>query len=543
MQAAEEEYRNRLADETPEDTSVSAKPVIDDSAWQARMRKDQKTLIRALIVALAYDGLRLASPWKVGPVLDQVGMAAVPLVTAFCILWRIRRLPALERTSWFWFAVACLFWVAGAIAGIYPYPGGPVLHVCIYPSEILYAAAGLPLLLNVSSTRDTRSTHSVLLLDLAISVIILILLCVRFYGINQSVSQATQAMIWIKFGELGLIALAAGTRMLVWTNRENRRRIRLFCVAMWMFLPIEIGMVYANQHWHLPGGTIFDLSWDAPFFFAGWQSLFMPVTPGSVKQVRELNRAGWLVDSLSPLFIVAAAFLLASQVATQYPVLALTALGLVLLLQGLHAALVQLAVHDGQVLLIERERQLREANSRLEQLSMQDPLTGVANRRRFDAALQKAWKRAARRRDDFAVLMIDLDLFKTINDLYGHAYGDECLIEVTDVLEQQAHRPDDLLARYGGEEFVFMLPGTNLRGAQIVADRLRTAIWDRKIRHEGSPFAQQLTVSVGVGVGKAEPDLNPALLVEVADQALYEAKRLGRNRTCVQTLEAPDVTL
>jgi diguanylate cyclase (GGDEF)-like protein len=406
-------------------------------------------------------------------------------------------------------------------------------------SSILYASSGLPLLLAISNTRNTASTRTAFLLDLTLSVIILTLLWVRLFAMRLDSVQAVKTLVGFYVGEGALIALAAVIRMLIWNTYEERRRIRLFAIVIWIYLPVEVGMILGTELWHLQTGTIFDALWSLPFFYAGWQSLHLPFSHTNSTQHRQLTRAGLFLDSLSPLFVTSAAFCLAISVVGQHPVLALTALGAIVLLQSLHAALAQLNVYDGQALLLERERQLREANYNLERLSMEDPLTGVANRRRFDAALNEAWRRAARRRDDFAILMIDLDHFKAINDLHGHAYGDECLIEVTDVLEQQAHRSDDLLARYGGEEFVFMLPVTDLQGAKIVADRLRVAVWSRKIRHEGSPFAQRLTVSVGIGIGKAEPGVDPALLVIAADQALYEAKRLGRNRTCIQALGAP----
>ena len=133
--------------------------------------------------------------------------------------------------------------------------------------------------------------------------------------------------------------------------------------------------------------------------------------------------------------------------------------------------------------------------------------------------------------------MVDLDHFKAVNDLMGHGYGDQCLVEIAQVLRVQAVRPDDLLARYGGEEFVLMLPETSLQGAQTVAERLHTAVFARSIRHDASPFGQRLTVSVGIASCRASAGNCPAALIEAADQALYEAKRKGRNRTCLRALQ------
>ena len=134
--------------------------------------------------------------------------------------------------------------------------------------------------------------------------------------------------------------------------------------------------------------------------------------------------------------------------------------------------------------------------------------------------------------------MIDLDYFKAINDRHGHAVGDECLVAVARVLEQQAQRLDDLLARYGGEEFVLLLPQTTLDGAMSVAERLRLSIYGLSWRNESSPHEGLLTVSVGIAACTPGPGFSPAALLLAADAALYEAKHLGRNRIRSRVVES-----
>jgi len=167
---------------------------------------------------------------------------------------------------------------------------------------------------------------------------------------------------------------------------------------------------------------------------------------------------------------------------------------------------------------------------------MLDPLTGIPNRRRFSAALDEAWKRAVRTRVSVAVLMIDVDYFKGVNDLLGHAYGDECLNNLVRALGQ-AGRSNDLLARFGGDEFVLLLPETDGVGAMTVAERIQHAVDALAMRNDASPFDKRISVSIGLGVCTPRLGMNPADLVDVADKALYEAKRRGRNRICAQTLE------
>ncbi|MDQ2703381.1 MAG: diguanylate cyclase, partial [Pseudomonadota bacterium] len=172
--------------------------------------------------------------------------------------------------------------------------------------------------------------------------------------------------------------------------------------------------------------------------------------------------------------------------------------------------------------------ELETANRKLETLSMSDGLTGVGNRRHFNRQLALEWKRMARDRQPLAVLLVDADHFKLLNDACGHLYGDECLREFarlcTLVLE------GDLVARFGGEEMVIMLPGRDLEQARIVAERLRLRIEDAAMAHPASPVAAHLTVSIGVAALVPEVDGEPERLVAAADRALYAAKARGRNR-------------
>jgi diguanylate cyclase (GGDEF)-like protein len=124
----------------------------------------------------------------------------------------------------------------------------------------------------------------------------------------------------------------------------------------------------------------------------------------------------------------------------------------------------------------ERTKQLEEANRILQQLSSQDGLTGIANRRHFDGELSREWRRALRSKTPLSLLMLDIDGFKAYNDFYGHQKGDECLRSVASTLKAVVKRPGDLCARYGGEEFAVILPGTRFEGAVRMAEAFRAAI-------------------------------------------------------------------
>jgi diguanylate cyclase (GGDEF)-like protein len=174
---------------------------------------------------------------------------------------------------------------------------------------------------------------------------------------------------------------------------------------------------------------------------------------------------------------------------------------------------------------------LDTANQELKRLSSMDSLTGVANRRHFDESLAREWRRAQRNHNGLGLLLCDIDHFKLYNDSYGHQAGDQCLRRVAQAIAACADRGGDLVARYGGEEFAIILPDTSPEGAVVVAERVRRAIDALAITHNAGEQGH-VTLSVGVTFLFAgqESRNNPADLVLQADQALYRAKELGRNR-------------
>ena len=180
----------------------------------------------------------------------------------------------------------------------------------------------------------------------------------------------------------------------------------------------------------------------------------------------------------------------------------------------------------------ERTRQLSEANRQLELLSVTDALTGLANRRRFDSYLAAEWQRASRLGQKVGLMMLDVDWFKNYNDQYGHLQGDECLRQMGQLLRLGARRATDLAARYGGEEFALVVPQAEVAYIQQQAELMRVAFASLNIPHQGSPLGK-VTVSIGVAVLEPMAQQQPELLIQLADNALYQAKHQGRNRVVV----------
>jgi diguanylate cyclase (GGDEF)-like protein/PAS domain S-box-containing protein len=172
----------------------------------------------------------------------------------------------------------------------------------------------------------------------------------------------------------------------------------------------------------------------------------------------------------------------------------------------------------------------KRAELALKTLATKDGLTGLANRRSFDSALDLEWSRARRTKKPLALLFVDVDHFKLFNDQHGHQNGDECLRAVAAAIGGNALRPTDLAARYGGEEFAIVMPDTETEAACVIADRLRRAVMDLRIEHGDPQAGPWVTLSIGVATHIPSDDVGSDWFLGQADQALYAAKRLGRNR-------------
>jgi len=180
--------------------------------------------------------------------------------------------------------------------------------------------------------------------------------------------------------------------------------------------------------------------------------------------------------------------------------------------------------------------ELKKAHDSLEELSLTDALTGLANRRHFDEVLYAEFRRMSRSNAPISVVMIDIDYFKAFNDTYGHLKGDECLRGVGGMIKKTLKRSQDLAARYGGEEFVCILPETSNDAAVAIATSIKDNIVDLAYRHEGSKVADYVTVSLGVATVGYKKDFLPEYVVKMADKNLYWAKNNGRN--CVGHAES-----
>lgn len=182
------------------------------------------------------------------------------------------------------------------------------------------------------------------------------------------------------------------------------------------------------------------------------------------------------------------------------------------------------------------EAELQKANHELTRIATLDGLTQIANRRRFDECLDRAWHILLREQMSLCLLLCDVDFFKLYNDSKGHQAGDDCLQQVAQAIKKSVKRPADLAARYGGEEFAVILPNTHAEGAVQVAEEIRMSVKALSIIHPQSPISEYVTLSVGVSCTIPCHDTSVEDLIAAADRALYQAKHSGRDRVVFNNL-------
>ena len=188
---------------------------------------------------------------------------------------------------------------------------------------------------------------------------------------------------------------------------------------------------------------------------------------------------------------------------------------------------------NGYVASVRDVSRRKAAEAQLAHVAAHDPLTGLANRRRFDDALEHAWRRAERTGSTLALLMIDADRFKRVNDTYGHIRGDAVLKTIAGLIDDSIRPAGGMAARYGGEEFAAILPDSDAAGATLIAERIRRAV---EIDAGGAGGPPAVTVSIGLSVARPTEDASTSDLLAAADRALFRAKHAGRNRVAIGML-------
>lgn len=458
-------------------------------------------VVLAVLFVLCH-GLALALLPAPATALSFCFLIAAPLLAAAACLWQGQQRQA--ALGWQATALAMLLWAGGMAMNMVDAVRGGDATATPQISLLLYVAYGVPLVFVLARAR--RERWAISLIDAALAA----LLGVLFFLHTRHHADADDA------GMNGLRlmfdiqnACIAAFALLRWASTDLPDRRAFFRVlAIYALAYLAVAGYINHVAEYSPFGLYADLLIDLPFLLLAVLALRARDAAPAVERPR-LRHA---VQAGGPMILPLLLLVVATLVVDHARHWALAGFVAAILGFGLRSMLLQIG--------------LLERQAALDALARLDGLTGVANRRQFDAVLQAEWNRACRQGNALSLLLIDIDHFKRFNDTYGHPAGDRCLREVAAALRATAARGGDLVARYGGEEFAVVAPATCPESARELGERLRAAVQ----AIPAGVLPQAVTVSVGVA-GTRPPRLHPPeALLAGADAALYAAKRAGRNR-------------
>ncbi|WP_338679569.1 GGDEF domain-containing protein [Janthinobacterium sp. TB1-E2] len=431
------------------------------------------------------------------------------------------------RTGWALFAVAMLFWSTGMILSAWQDLSGQVASDATYFSDFAYFMYGAPLLLAISSVTHNHPSRTLQWLDAVQVLLAAYLAYTAIFSVSpfdqRSIAPIPASLLVLTYNVENLVlACCASLRLLAHRRDGGQGR---FYLLLTVFLWCYAGCAAAYNYLTLHGVT---QAWSEvlpslPFLLLVLLATRVTAAQSAAENTQAqqaLQKLTLLIDNFSPIFFTAALLGLGFAVMRAHFYLAAASLFVALLVHALRSATLQSRY-------MQSELALRAAHDKLEKLSLTDGLTGIANRRCFDQTLQLEWQRAARNHQGLALLIIDIDFFKSLNDTFGHPYGDACLVRIAAALHSALPRASDLAARFGGEEFAAILPATDGDGALAVAHKMQEAIAAAAIVHAPSRGG---LVTASIGLALSDGGQTPEQLLAAADQALYRAKQNGRNR-------------
>lgn len=484
-----------------------------------------KVLLAIAFVLLHLCAIRL---WPVHAMMASYAfLIAAPLLGTAASLRRCWIEGFSPASGWSLAAISLLLWTVGMVSSLRVDLSLPDPSQVPGESMLLYVLYGVPITYAIATVGVDRGSHIQRGIDgmlaLALGYLYFVLMF-SWTSLHGSASPQATTMIVYMF-DLENMFLAATTVIRYFGSGSSNERHLFRTLAIYACL-YALCAAYYNHHVALgvaPDiGSYYDVLIDVPFLvFAvlAWYPLSRAAagvqTPAAL--VRFVRSGSPLLLSLSVLTL--SLLLLYHH---QHFGLGVAGVAVAVLGYGLRSIL-------SQVRHIETEDLLRHDHSAMAELAMRDVLTGLLNRRAFEAAIEHEWHSVQRGDQVISLVLIDIDLFKQYNDSYGHPAGDACLRLVATELQKWLRRPTDTLARYGGEEFVMILPGTTQADAYALATGLCDCICRLCLPHLASPFGQ-VTVSAGVACSSSVNGGRIESLIACADRALYEAKHKGRNR-------------
>jgi diguanylate cyclase (GGDEF)-like protein len=433
--------------------------------------------------------------------------------------------PAVVRRNWGLVSCALLIWMVATLmaarAEFFVHASPAAAQI----DDLIYFFYGVPILLAIATPEDRQSISLFFWLDGILAVAmgclayIALFNALPFSGVGFK-PLSVQNLIRIYDAEDCALAALATVRLLMTPRRSAERRF--FAIAtsyLWAYA--VCAAIYNHIEAVADDAGVFDALVGLPFAILVIAILVLPQSDAFSYDRAARRLQASFIDNARPVLMGLAVVALSAWIARDHFQIAIWTIFGAFVIYGVRSAMLQNRF-------VRTEEDLERARDRLQQLVLQDGLTGIANRRCFDQRLTLEWARARRTGAPLSLLLVDIDYFKKLNDTYGHLKGDECLALVARTLQGAVNRPGDLLARYGGEEFAALLPETGDSGAINVAERLQVALRNTL---PPSPVDKQVTVSIGGTTWIPPQRSSTDHMIETADRALYQAKQNGRDRT------------
>ena len=433
--------------------------------------------------------------------------------------------PPVVRRNWGLLSSALFIWLLATLLAARAEFWVHASPAAAQIDDLVYFFYGVPVLLAIATPEDRESISFFFWLDGILAVAVGCLAYVALFDALPFSSigfhpLSTQQVIHIYDVEDFSLAVLATARLLISPRRSAEHRF--FAIAtsyLWVYA--VCATIYNHIEAVVDDAGVFDALVGPPFIVLVLATWFWAPATTSSSDRTERSLPASFIDNARPVLLGLSVVALSAWITRDHFRVAIGTIFGAFVIYGIRSAMLQNRF-------VRTETDLERARDRLEQLVLQDGLTGIANRRCFDQRLMQEWARARRTGAPLSLLLIDIDHFKKLNDTYGHLVGDESLIQVARILQGAVSRPGDLLARYGGEEFAALLPETGDSGAINVAERLQAAL--RNILPP-APIERQVTISVGVTTWTPPQRCSADHIIETADRALYEAKQNGRDRT------------
>jgi diguanylate cyclase (GGDEF)-like protein len=476
---------------------------------------------------LCLDAACSQSPQLFAMGVNYIFQISAPLLALAACIWRARSIVGRARMLWILLATGLVVWICGTVMSGWEDVLQHVPFDITSRSDFAFFFYGVPVLIALSTPVERQRIPLFSWLDAVQAIFAGYLAYITIFS-ELPFSRAAIQPIPITLLQLtynvenAVLAGSCVLRLLATVKGgEEHRFYRTLCLYLAMY---GIGVAVFNHVQIVTNGKSSpNAVVDGAFLLLALLIVLLPAAQHDEALTNTRKSPLVLfIDNASPIYFTVALLSLGIIVMRPHFRIGVVAVGVGLACYGIRTTVLQMRY-------IQAQQELQLARDRLEEISLQDGLTQIANRRCFDQTLEAEWHRAMRTHHPLSLMMIDLDYFKNLNDTYGHPYGDRCLIDVAAALRSAAARSGDLVARYGGEEFAAILPVTSREDAEAIAARMQEAVHALKIRNE-TQIGGFLTISIGIASYAFPEAGSPAVLIEASDRALYKAKQSGRNR-------------